>query len=326
MNIARAVQRPRVPGAQVRVQVLRALVRVRAGRPGLLHRGDGPPAPAADADREGHRGGRAARSVLRRRPPRARRSPWLRFANGPRARTLGTGPTPGSSRCRRCRPSSASTAGYQFVPRGRHRRLPGASPCAATCPGNLQLRRRRRARAPPRSATCSASRCGGAARRGARASRRGWRAGLGVRHPAGDAPAARSSARAWTTAGSRPPATPYRYTRRARRSRPTPRRCACARSCAAADEPYRYEREGGGVPAPQSHGAPRGPSRAGRPTREGRPTTAYDDLDAGVLSTCCRACPVHDLEALGPPRGGQMRAPAGGFGGDRAKSGAYTAC
>ena len=49
MNLLAACSGPDSTRREVRVQVLGPLLRRRAGRPGLLHRGDGPPAPAAHA-------------------------------------------------------------------------------------------------------------------------------------------------------------------------------------------------------------------------------------------------------------------------------------
>ena len=69
----RGLRRAGLARAQGRLQVLRALLRLRARRPGVLHRGDAAPAPAAHAPGVGHRGGRERRP--RRSPSATRTSP-----------------------------------------------------------------------------------------------------------------------------------------------------------------------------------------------------------------------------------------------------------
>ena len=88
MNILAACSGRRLARAQGRLQVLGALLRLRAGRPGLLRRVDGPAAPAAHADRARHRRGRGVGRRVRREEPRRGRT-VLRFANvlGPDVRT-----------------------------------------------------------------------------------------------------------------------------------------------------------------------------------------------------------------------------------------------
>ncbi len=97
----RRVQRARDHGAQVRLQVLDPLLRLRAGRPGLLRRDDGPPARAAHADRARHPRGRGVGGRVRgHQPGRGRDDPALRQrARAPTcARRTST-----CSRCPRCR-------------------------------------------------------------------------------------------------------------------------------------------------------------------------------------------------------------------------------
>ena len=65
----RGLQRARLAGPQGRLQVLRALLRLRAGRPGLLRRDDGPPAPAAHPHRARRRRGRGLGGRVRREEP-----------------------------------------------------------------------------------------------------------------------------------------------------------------------------------------------------------------------------------------------------------------
>ena len=78
----------RRPDCTVRKVVFKssaALLRLRAGRPGVLHRGDAPPAPAAHADSRGTSSRPSARSRTSPTATRRRRVTVLRFANGARA-------------------------------------------------------------------------------------------------------------------------------------------------------------------------------------------------------------------------------------------------
>ena len=111
---ARGVRRRGLPGAQGRLQVQRPLLRRRAGRPGVLHRGHAPPAPAAHADRARHRRGRARRARTSRPATPTRRSPCCASptASGPALRTSHTALLRPARRARR---SSASTRAMQFI-------------------------------------------------------------------------------------------------------------------------------------------------------------------------------------------------------------------
>ena len=239
MNILAACSGPDSTVAQVRLQVLGALLRHRAGRPGVLHRVDGAPAPAADADRARHRRGRGRRRRLRREEPATCRS---RCCASPTS----------SARTSRPRTRSCSSLPvvpmilgfdprYQFVHEddvvARARARDAVRPAR-----HLQRRRRRRARAD----------------RGRRPARQAVRAG-----PAAVGHGPRRSARC---AGSACPIPPemlgqlrfgrgldnrklkatgfrYRYTTRETVLEATASTCACTRSCAGMREPYRYERE-----------------------------------------------------------------------------------
>ena len=86
MNILAACRGAGLAGPQARLQVLGALLRLRARRPGLLHRGHAPPAPAAHADRARHRRGRGGGRRVRREATRDVTVTVLRFANVARAR------------------------------------------------------------------------------------------------------------------------------------------------------------------------------------------------------------------------------------------------
>ena len=143
MNILVRVRGRGLPGAPGGLQVDRALVRLRAGRPGLLHRGHAPPAPAEHQDRARRRRGRGRRLGLRRPPPRRlRRDPAL-HQRARRRRRHGAHALarparhPGDPRLRPPLP---------VHPRGRRRGLPRARG-AREPRRDLQLRGRRRARA-----------------------------------------------------------------------------------------------------------------------------------------------------------------------------------
>ena len=224
--------------AQGRLQVQRALLRLRAGRPGVLHRGDAPPAPAAHADRARHRRGRGAvRDFAARNPTRHRHRAALR--QRPRARRCGPR-TAGSSALPVVPGDPRLRPALPVHPRGRHRRLPRAR--GAPRPRRrLQRRRRRRARPQRGRAACSASRSRRCCRRGDRRSAAGALRRAGVRIPP-EMLACCASAAAWTTASSRRPATAT-ATRRARRSSSCASTSACGRPARRAARPYRYERE-----------------------------------------------------------------------------------
>ena len=239
MNVLAACGGRGLAGAQGRLQVLGALLRLRARRPRLLHRGHGPPAPAADADRDATSSRPSAPS---RRSPTATAtspSPCCASPTGS-ARTCDTSHTallvaaggPGDPRLRPALP---------VHPRGRHRRRAGARDPA---------RAARASTTPPatacwccrRSRRCSASRSRRCCRRGGPGSPRAALRRAGAEDPAGDAPAAALRPRASTTAGSRRPAT-RSAPRRARPCRRSPSTCACAACAPAHGEGYRYERD-----------------------------------------------------------------------------------
>ena len=224
----RGLRRAGLARAQGRLQVLGALLRLRARRPGLLHRGDAAPAPAAHAPGVRHRRGRERRPRLRRaQPGRDGDDPALR--QRPRA-----GPaTPRTAACSaargpvhpRLRPA------LPVRPRGRHRRRARARGRQRPA-RRLQRRRRRRAgalggREPARQAA------------GAGAAAVGDRAGHGRRcgSPACGSrtrwPSSCATAAGSTTASSRPPAARLRYTTREAVQR-SPRTCGCA-SCASGE-------------------------------------------------------------------------------------------
>ena len=127
--------------AQGDLQVLRALLRLRARRPGVLHGGDAAPAPAAHAPGVRHRRGRE-------RGPRLRGAQQGRHGDGPALRQR---PRPGAAHLAP-RPALAARdpvhprlrPALPVRPRGRHRRRARARrrPRAAR---HLQRGRRRRA-------------------------------------------------------------------------------------------------------------------------------------------------------------------------------------
>ena len=159
----------------------------RAGRPGLLHRDDGPPAPAAHADRARHRRGRGAVREFARAPPRTSRSPCCASptCSAPTLRTsqsqlFALPAVPGDPRLR---------PALSVRPRGRRRRRASSTRCATTCRASTT--------APPtacsrsaRSPACWASRCARAAAAGAPALAAGALRRARRAHPAGDARAA----------------------------------------------------------------------------------------------------------------------------------------
>ena len=227
---------PRLARAQVRLQVLRPLLRLRAGRPRLLHRADAAPAPAAHPHRARHRRGREGRALLRRAQPRRDRDDAA-LRQRPRARTSGPA-TPGCSRCPSSRASSASTRATSSSTRTTSSAC-SSTPCARTCRASTTR--------PPtacsccrRSPGCWASRSRRCCRRGGRASpRRRWGGSASSCRPRCSASCA--SAAASTTASSRPRecrcATP-----RARPCRRSPSICGSPRS--GAERPSRTATSG----------------------------------------------------------------------------------
>ena len=239
MNILAACIGAGLAGAQGGVQVLRPLLRLRAGRPGLLRRDDGPPAPAAHADRARHRRGRglASASSPTKNPDVA--VTILRFANvlGPDVRTshIGLFSLPAVPMIlgfdpryqfvheddvvhalehavkRRCRASTTwpATACWRCSEVAGLLGKPYAPvlPPWGTGLAAAALRRLGRRTSRPRCSTSCAS-------------------------------AAALDNRALKAARLRATAT-----RAARPCSSSASTCACTRSCAAAREPYRYERE-----------------------------------------------------------------------------------
>ena len=239
MNILAACGGAGLAGAQGRLQVLGALLRLRARRPRLLHRGDAPPAPAAHADRAGHRRGRARRRARSRernpRRDRDRAALRQRPRPGPRARA-----TRRCSRCRPCRRSSASTRATSSSPRTTS---PACSSTrrATTCPAST-TRPATACSCSRRSRRCSASRSRRCCRRGAPGIAAGALRRAGAADPARDAAAAalRPRARQPQAQGGR-----LRVPRDVARDRPGVRRApAHARAARRAPgEGYQYERE-----------------------------------------------------------------------------------
>ena len=177
----RGVRRAGLAGAQGRLQVLRALLRLRARRPGFFTEDDAAPAPAAHAAGGRHRRGRGRRRGLRRRATRTSRSPRCASATalGPDLRTsphraARPARRPGHPRLRPALP---------VHPRGRHRRRAAPRGRATTCPaiynaapdGVLAL---------SEVAACSASRSRRCCRRGGR--RSADRADAAARRPVPD--------------------------------------------------------------------------------------------------------------------------------------------
>ena len=212
MNILAACGGPDSPVRKFVFKSSRALLRLRAGRPGLLHRGD-----AAARTRRARRSS-ATSSRPRRRSatsPSATRDVTvtvLRFANG-----LGAGPcttrTPGCSRCRSCPAILGFDPRYQFI---HEDDIVGALVHAVRedLPGIYNGAARRGARAVGGAGLLGKPmrRC---CRRGARGSRRARCAASGCASPSRCSTSCASGA-AWTTAGSRRQATAT-ATRRARR-------------------------------------------------------------------------------------------------------------
>ena len=237
---------PGLAGAQVRLQVVRALLRLRAGRPGVLHR-------ARCSARTRRARGWSATSSRPRTPSRtfAERNPdvtvtTLRFVNG-----LGPDLGPSHSRAalaaRWCRRSSASTRATSSSTRTT------SSACSSTPSrrpaGRLQRRRRRGARAlggrePARQAAGADP---------AAVGDRAWRSRalqpLGLRSRPRCSTSCASAAGS-TTASSRPRecrcATP-----RARPCRRSPSTCGWRRSSATRRGAVPLRARGRGVPALQ---------------------------------------------------------------------------
>ena len=230
MNILAACGGPDSPVRKVVFKSSRPLLRLRARRPELLHRGDAAPAPAAHAAGVGHRRGRRRR---RRTSPRATpRSPSRRCASatgsGPDLRTSHSALLGAARGARhpRLRPA------LPVHPRGRHRRRAAPRGASHELPGHPQRRAGRRARAvggrePARQAVrAAAAAVGDVAGHAARTAcsacsipdevRRQLRYGRGLDN------------RKLKQAG-------YRFSsRRAKRCRRSPRRCACSRCARAA--------------------------------------------------------------------------------------------
>ena len=144
MNVLAACCRRRLAGAEVHLQVLGPRLRLRAGRPGLLHRGDEPLAAPRD---------RRSSATSSRPRPRWSTSPTsrprcdvtvLRCTNvlGPDVRTASRASSrlPLVPMIARLRPAGAVRPRGRRRPRARARRDPPG-------PRRLQRRRRRRARA-----------------------------------------------------------------------------------------------------------------------------------------------------------------------------------
>ena len=292
MNVLAACGGADYPVRKVVFKSSAALLRRRAGRPGLLHRGHAPPAPAAHADRARHRRGRARRARVRARHPRRHRH---RRCASPTAWA------------RRCAPRSAELFGLPavptilgFDPRFQFIHEDDLAGCLEHAvrhdlDGRLQLRGRRRARPQRGRSTCSASSCCRCCRR--------WGTGLaasalrraGVRIP----PEMLSLLRFGRGLDNRRlKATGYRYRYTTRETVLKLREYQrLAPLVARRRDAYRYEARGRGVPAPQPERAPPtapgGPTRRREPERAGerrgarqrgaRPRAGYADLSADEL-------------------------------------------
>ena len=241
MNILAACGGPGLAGAQGRLQVLRALLRLRARRPGVLHRGHAAPAPAAHAaggrHRRGREGGRRASPSATRTSPSPRCASAT--ASGPDLRTA---PHRAARRCPRCRAILGFDPRYQFI---HEDDIVGVleHAVARRPAGRLQRRAATACSCCRRSRACSASRSRRCCRRGA---------------PAWPPPRCGRSASALPARGAQPAALrprrrqPQAQGRRAAASRHTTRETVQAFAEAAAGArrsarergaPYRYERE-----------------------------------------------------------------------------------
>ena len=235
----RRLLRARLAGAQVRLQVLGALLRLRAGRPGVLHRGacSARTRRARALERDIVEAEEAVARVRRAQPGRHRHRAALRqrarpdLSTAPRRAALAAGGAVDP----RLRPA------LPVHPRGRHRRRARARRARATC---------RESTTPPATG-CSCSRRSRPARQAAGPVLPPWGTGPGRRARCGrsasdvpprDARPAALRPRRSTTASSRPPELRC-ATRRARRCRRSPSTCACAALAGRRRAPYRYERE-----------------------------------------------------------------------------------
>ncbi|CAA9466939.1 MAG: hypothetical protein AVDCRST_MAG13-123, partial [uncultured Solirubrobacteraceae bacterium] len=137
---ARGVRRPRLVRPQGRLQVHGPLLRLRAGRPGLLHRGDGPPAPGAHGHRARRGGGRGGGPRLQGpQPGHHRHRPALRQ----RARARGAHVAHAAVQPARGADDPRLRPAHAVPPRGRH--LGGARARGPPRPRrDLQRRGRRR--------------------------------------------------------------------------------------------------------------------------------------------------------------------------------------
>ena len=222
MNILAACGGPDSPVTQGRVQVERPLLRLRARRPELLHRGDAPPARAAHPPGVRHRRGRRRRPGLRRAQPEGH-GHHAALLQRPRARTCET-----SHSALLGLPAVPGILGfdprYQFI---HEDDIVGvaASRGHQRAPGHPQRRAGRRPGAErDRVAARQAVRAAAAAV-GDGPRRRGRRACVGVQDPAGGRAPAALRARS-----GQPQAQAVRATasasRRARPCRHLPPRCA----------------------------------------------------------------------------------------------------
>ena len=267
MNILAACGGPGLAGAQGRLQVLRALLRLRARRPGVLHRGDAAPAPAAHA-RSSATSSRPSDAVARLRRAQPGRHGHRRCASatalGPDLRTE---PHRAARAARGPVRSSASTRATSSSTRTT------SSACSSTpsrddLPGHLQ-------RAP--ATACSRSRRSRPARQAARAGaaavghgpgRPRAAAALGLRDPA---PRCRSQLRYGRGLDNRKlkaAGLPLRATRRARRCRRSPRHLRLRAAARERRGAIPLRARGRGVPALEPERASRDESR--RLTRQRR--------------------------------------------------------
>ena len=138
MNILAACGGPDSPVTQGRLQVLRALLRLRARRPELLHRGDAPPAPAAHAAGVRHRRGRGRRAGVRGAATPKVTVTTLRFCNG-LGPDLRTEPQRAAEPARGPRHPRLRPA-LPVHPRGRHRRRAPPRRPRTTCPASTTPR------------------------------------------------------------------------------------------------------------------------------------------------------------------------------------------
>ena len=223
---ARGVRRARLAGAQARLQVQRPLLRRRARRPGVLHRGHAPPAPAAHADRARHRRGRGRGARLR--PAQPARSPSPCCASPTALGPTCARATRSSSACPPSRRSSASTRATSSSTRT-------TSPAASSTP-SATTSTAGSTTAPPTACSCSQrGRVAAGQAAGARAPAVGHGAGRGRPRPRRDA-ASRPSAQprcataARSTTAAQGDGLPLPLHDAARRSSPSPSTSGSRRS------------------------------------------------------------------------------------------------